>query len=297
MRSARASPSPGPPSRSAATYTTSPLSPAGPRRHRRCAGCSPGYEPAWCPARFPGVAGAGALAAVTDADPEGHRSARTRLASMPAARTSAWRRPEGGHAGGTGPAGGNLSRGVVMVFADRDDAGRRLAARLGHLRGEPGVVLGLPRGGIPVAFQVARALGAPLDVIVVRKLGVPFRPELGMGAVGEGGVRVTSPEVIHAAGVSQNQLAAVQAREQAVVDARAACYRARRPREPLDGRVAVVVDDGIATGSTARAACQIARAAGAARVVLAVPVAPAGWQARIGADADELACVGTPRGF
>ena len=184
-----------------------------------------------------------------------------------------------------------------MVFADRDDAGRRLAARLGHLRGEPVVVLGLPRGGVPVAFQVARALGAPLDVIVVRKLGVPFRPELGMGAVGEGGVLVTSPEVIHAAGVSQNQLAAIQAREQAVVDARAACYRARRPREPLDGRVAVVVDDGIATGSTARAACQIARAAGAARVVLAVPVAPAGWQARIGADADELACVGTPRGF
>ena len=184
-----------------------------------------------------------------------------------------------------------------MVFADRDDAGRRLAARLGYLRGEPVVVLGLPRGGVPVAFQVARALGAPLDVIVVRKLGVPFQPELGMGAVGEDGVRVINPGVVDASGVPEEELAAVQAREQAAVDARAARYRVRRPREPLTGRVAVVVDDGIATGSTARAACQIARAHGAARVVLAVPVAPPGWQARIGAEADELVCVDTPRGF
>jgi putative phosphoribosyl transferase len=184
-----------------------------------------------------------------------------------------------------------------MVFADRDDAGRRLAARLGHLRGEPVVVLGLPRGGVPVAFQVARALGAPLDVIVVRKLGVPFQPELGMGAVGEDGVRVINPEIVDLAGVSENVLAAVQVREQAEVDARAGWYRPVRPREPLDGRMAVVVDDGVATGSTARASCQIARALGAARVVLAVPVAPPGWQARIGADADELVCVSTPRGF
>jgi putative phosphoribosyl transferase len=184
-----------------------------------------------------------------------------------------------------------------MVFADRDDAGRRLAARLGHLRGEPVVVLGLPRGGVPVGFQVARALGAPLDVIVVRKLGVPFQPELGMGAVGEDGVRVINPEVMQACGVSQEELAAVQAREQAAVAARAARYRSGRPRQRLDGRVAVVVDDGIATGSTARAACQIARALGAARVVLAVPVAPPGWQARIGADADEMVCVSTPPEF
>ena len=184
-----------------------------------------------------------------------------------------------------------------MVFADRDDAGRRLAARLGHLRGEPVVVLGLPRGGVPVAFWVARALGAPLDVIMVRWLGVPFQPELGMGAVGEDGVRVINPEVMQACGVPQDELAAVQAREQAAVEARAARYRSRRPRRRLDGRVAVVVDDGIATGSTARAACQIARALGAERVVLAVPVAPPGWQARIGSDADEMVCVSTPRGF
>jgi putative phosphoribosyl transferase len=184
-----------------------------------------------------------------------------------------------------------------MVFADRDDAGRQLAALLGHLRGEPVVVLGLPRGGVPVAVQVARALGAPLDVIVVRKLGVPFQPELGMGAVGEDGVRVIDPEIADAAGVPEDELAAVLAREQAEVEASAARYRAWRPRQPLEGQVAVVVDDGIATGSTARAACQVARAQGAARVVLAVPVAPPGWQARIGADADELVCVRTPAQF
>jgi putative phosphoribosyl transferase len=184
-----------------------------------------------------------------------------------------------------------------MVFADRDDAGRCLAARLGHLRDKPVVVLGLPRGGVPVAFQVARAIGAPLDVIVVRKLGVPFQPELAMGAVGEDGALVINHEIVREARVSDDELAAVQAREQAEVEARAARYRAWWPRQPLDGRVAVVVDDGIATGSTARAACQIARAHGAARVVLAVPVAPRGWQARIGGDADELICVSTPLRF
>ena len=184
-----------------------------------------------------------------------------------------------------------------MLFTDRTDAGRRLAARLEYLRGKPVVVLGLPRGGVPVALEVARALGAPLDVIVVRKLGVPFQPELAMGAVGEDGVQVINHEVVRMAGVRANELAAVQAREQAQVEARAARYRIRRPREPLAGRTAVIVDDGIATGSTARAACQVARAHGAARVVLAVPVAPPGWQARIAGAADELVCVDTPRDF
>jgi len=184
-----------------------------------------------------------------------------------------------------------------MFFADRADAGRQLAARLEHLRGEPVVVLGLPRGGVPVALEVARALGAPLDVIVVRKLGVPYQPELGMGAVGEDGVLVINREVVRLARVPADELAAVQARERAQVNARAARYRVRRPREPLAGRTAVVVDDGIATGSTARAACQVARAHGAARVVLAVPVAPRGWQARIAGAADELVCVDTPGDF
>ena len=184
-----------------------------------------------------------------------------------------------------------------MFFADRVDAGRRLAARLAHLRGEPVVVLGLPRGGVLVAFEVARALRAPLDVIIVRKLGLPWHPELAMGAVGEDGALVINREVVRLAAVPADELAAVQAREQAQVEARAARYRAHRPRERLDGRVAVLVDDGIATGATARAACQVARAHGAARVVLAVPVAPPGWQARIGDAADELICLDTPEDF
>jgi putative phosphoribosyl transferase len=118
-----------------------------------------------------------------------------------------------------------------------------------------------------------------------------------IAAVGEDGVRVLNPEVVQACGVSRDDIAAVQVRDQAAVETRAARYRAGWQRQPLDGRVAVVVDDGIATGSTARAACQIARAHGAARVVLAVPVAPAGWQARIGDAADEMVCVSTPHGF
>jgi putative phosphoribosyl transferase len=182
-------------------------------------------------------------------------------------------------------------------FHDRVDAGRQLAARLGHLRGEPVVVLGLPRGGVPVAAEVARALGAPLDVIVVRKLGVPFQPELGMGAVGEDGVRVINAGIVAAARVSAAELAATEAREQAEVARRAARYRGGRPRVTLRGKVAVIVDDGIATGSTAQAAGQVARELGAARVVLAVPVAPPGWRKRIGADADEMAAVGTPEFF
>ncbi len=184
-----------------------------------------------------------------------------------------------------------------MLFANRDDAGRQLAGQLEHLRGQPVVVLGLPRGGVPVAAQVASALGAPLDVIVVRKIGVPFQPELAMGAAGEDGVRVSDPYIIRAAAITPEEFAAADAREQATVNARAARYRAHHPREPLKGRTAVVIDDGIATGSTARAACQIARAHGAARVVLAVPVAPPGWEKRIRAEADEYVCVETPADF
>lgn len=184
-----------------------------------------------------------------------------------------------------------------MLFVDRIDAGRRLAERLGHLRDADPVVLGLPRGGVPVAHQVAEALDAPLDVIVVRKLGVPFQPELGMGAIGEDGVRIVNPEVLRAARVTDDEIAAVERRERAELERRARRFRGDRPRVPLEGRTAIVVDDGIATGSTARAACQVARAHGAARVVLAVPVAPPGWTDRLGADADELVCLETPEQF
>jgi putative phosphoribosyl transferase len=184
-----------------------------------------------------------------------------------------------------------------MAFADRAQAGRRLARRLEYLRGQPVVVLGLPRGGVPVAREVAAALGAPLDVIVVRKLGVPFQPELAMGAVGEDGVRVVDDDVVRMAGVTDDEVARVEGRERRELERRARRFRGGRARAPLEGRVAVVVDDGIATGSTARAACRAARARGATRVVLAVPVAPPGWVERLGGLADDYVCLGTPASF
>ena len=183
------------------------------------------------------------------------------------------------------------------MFRDRLDAGRRLAGELAHLEGEDVVVLGLPRGGVPVAFEVARALGAPLDVIVVRKLGVPFQPELAMGAIGEEGVLVLQPDVVRMAGVGEQELAAVERREGAELERRAARFRAGRPRPSLEGRTAVIVDDGIATGSTARAACQVARAQGAARVVLAVPVAPGSSASELSDAADELVILELPEPF
>ncbi|MGY4969814.1 phosphoribosyltransferase family protein [Streptomyces nigrescens] len=184
-----------------------------------------------------------------------------------------------------------------MFFMDRRDAGRQLAARLGHLKGAEAVVLGLPRGGVPVAAEVAEALGAPLDVCLVQKLGVPFQPELGMGAIGEGGVRVVNDDVVRAARITPDELAHVESREREVLESRARHYRGGRASVGIEGRTVVVVDDGVATGSTARAACRIARARGAARIVLAVPVAPHDWTARLGGDADELVCLRTPRNF
>lgn len=183
------------------------------------------------------------------------------------------------------------------MFVDRVQAGRRLASQLQDLRDQPAVVLGLPRGGVPVALEVAAGLDAPLDVIVVRKLGVPFQPELGMGAIGEGGVRIINDEVVRLAGVTDRELAQVVERERAELKRRARRFRGDRPRVPLEGRIAVVVDDGIATGSTARAACQVARAQGAARVVLAVPVAPPRWTERMGGSADAYVCLEAPEPF
>ncbi|HEY4992636.1 MAG TPA: phosphoribosyltransferase family protein [Nakamurella sp.] len=178
----------------------------------------------------------------------------------------------------------------LTVFRDRVDAGRQLAERLAFLRDQDVVVLGLPRGGVPVAFAVAEALNAPLDVIVVRKLGVPFQPELAMGAIGEGGARVLDAEVCRRARISEDDLRGVERREREELDARVAHYRRGRQRVDPSGRVAVVVDDGIATGSTARVACEVARQLGAARVVLAVPVAPS-RTLRDFPSADEVVCV------
>jgi len=184
-----------------------------------------------------------------------------------------------------------------MRFRDRSDAGRQLASRLLPLRGKDVVVLGLPRGGVAVAAEVARALDAPLDVILVRKLGVPAQPELGMGAIGEGDARVINADVVRYSGASEADISAVEQRERAELERRTKRFRGDAPREPLAGRIAVLVDDGIATGSTARAACQVARAQGAARVVLAAPVAPPSARSTLAGDADELVCLETPERF
>jgi len=184
-----------------------------------------------------------------------------------------------------------------MRFVDRADAGRRLAAQLSYLRDEPVVVLGLPRGGVPVAYEIATALGAPLDVVVVRKLGVPFQPELGMGAIGEDGARVVNPEVVRMAGVTERQIAEVEARERAELERRARRFRGDRPRVPLTGRTAVVVDDGIATGATVRAALRAIRRRGPAQLVLATPVAPRDVIADLSEEADAVVCLETPQPF
>ncbi len=184
-----------------------------------------------------------------------------------------------------------------MRFTDRADAGQRLARRLDYLRGGDLVVLGLPRGGVPVAFEVARALGAPLDVIVVRKLGVPFQPELAMGAIGEGGVRVTNDDVIRRSSVTEAELAAVERRELADLAHQATRFRAGRPHVDIAGRTVIVVDDGIATGSTASAACQVARLQGAGTVIMAAPVGAPESIAALRAVCDEVICLDAPPYF
>ncbi|GKV71809.1 phosphoribosyltransferase [Pseudarthrobacter sp. NCCP-2145] len=152
----------------------------------------------------------------------------------------------------------------MYEFRDRVEAGRKLGLALAGLRGKDAVVLGLPRGGVPVAAEVAKALDAPLDVIVVRKLGVPFQPEVAMGAIGEGGARVLDRRVVSVARVTEDDLRTVEARERALLESRLERYRQGRPPKDLSGRTAIIVDDGIATGSTARVACKVARQLGPA---------------------------------
>jgi predicted phosphoribosyltransferase len=185
---------------------------------------------------------------------------------------------------------------------DRLDAGRELAAAVAAvLDGAPGgprdvVVLGLPRGGVPVAAEVARSLGAPLDVVLVRKLGVPGHAELAMGAIGERDVIVRNDDVIHALSLTDEVVEEVARRERTELARRSRRYRGGRAAPDLRGRTVVIVDDGIATGATASAACRVVRAMGAARVVLAVPVAPAGWRPPAG-DVDEIVALLRPADF
>lgn len=185
-----------------------------------------------------------------------------------------------------------------MAYRDRADAGRVLAGALGHLAGRDDVVvLALPRGGVPVAAEVARALGAPLDVLLVRKLGVPGQAELAMGAIATGGVRVLNPSVLEPLHIPADDVERVAAREGVELARREQAYRPGRPPLEVAGRVVVVVDDGLATGSTMRAAVAAVRAMAPARVVVAVPVGSPETCQDLAAEADEVVCVRAPMGF
>lgn len=186
------------------------------------------------------------------------------------------------------------------MFADRVTAGRQLGQAL--LAGRrPGtrevVVLGLPRGGVPVAGEVALALGASLDVIIVRKLGAPGHHELAIGALGEDGVRVLNDDVIRAFGLSEVDIERVEERERAELERRTRHLRSRHERRNLRGTTVIIVDDGIATGATARAACLVAREHGASHVTVAMPVAPSGWEEDFVDVADECVALTTPADF
>lgn len=183
-------------------------------------------------------------------------------------------------------------------FRDRIEAGRLLAGELERYVDRPDVVvLGLPRGGVPVAYEVARALRAPMDVMVVRKLGLPQQPELAMGAIASGGVQVLNADLLAYLHVSDDTVQAVAAREQRVLETREHMYRGTRPAAELSGRTVILVDDGLATGASMRAAVSAARQRGAARVVVAVPVAAPETIDEMRREVDEIAYVQAPAHF
>ena len=185
-----------------------------------------------------------------------------------------------------------------MLFADRFEAGRVLASKLGEFSGRNNVVvLALPRGGVPVAYEVARALRAPLDVFVVRKLGTPGQEELAMGALAPGGITVLNREVIQALGIPQQTIDAVVTREQRELERREREYRDGRPAADVSGRTAILVDDGLATGSSMRVAAKALRTEGAAQIVVAVPVASPPTCAEFEAEVDKVVCATTPEPF
>ncbi len=175
-----------------------------------------------------------------------------------------------------------------MRFKDREHAGRLLGARLGHLREERPVVLGLTRGGIPVAFEVARRLAAPLDLIVIRKLKAPSAPEVAVGAIAEGGVTYLNPTVLRDTPMSHDEARGLANNGVSELARRIRLYRGEVPAPKLEGRMVVVVDDFVATGTSARAAARAARKRGAARVLLAVPVIAAAIAPELRADFDEV---------
>jgi len=185
-----------------------------------------------------------------------------------------------------------------MLFRDRADAGRHLLSRLGAYHGRPDVVvLGLPRGGIPVGYEVARGLGAPLDVFVVRKLGVPGQEELAMGAIATGGVRVVNRDVVDALHIAPDVLDRAAAQELRELERRERSYRGDRPEPKVEGRTVILVDDGLATGSTMRAAVQALRQQRPARIVVAVPVAAFATCEELRREVDDVVCFATPEPF
>jgi putative phosphoribosyl transferase len=192
-----------------------------------------------------------------------------------------------------------ISGTALMPFQNRAEAGRRLAARLTSYRREPAVILALPRGGVPVAAPIAAALAAPLDLVLVRKIGVPFQPELAMGAVADGGAPLTvrNEDVIAMAGVSEAEFDAVRRTELAEIERRRRLYFGDRRRPEVEGRVAIVVDDGVATGATTRAALRAVRARKPRKLVLAVPVAPSDTLDDLRLEVDELVCLEAHRQF
>jgi putative phosphoribosyl transferase len=185
-----------------------------------------------------------------------------------------------------------------QAFIDRRDAGRVLASRLPKYRGRDDVVvLALPRGGVPVAYEVASALGVPMDVFLVRKLGTPGHRELAMGAIASGGVRVLNEDVVRWYGISDSAIERIAREEQEELERRERAYRGNRPAPDLTARIVILIDDGLATGSTMRAAAQAMRAHRPARVVIAVPVGAPQTCAELAAVADEVICARMPEPF
>lgn len=185
-----------------------------------------------------------------------------------------------------------------LLFRDRTEAGQRLALELVRYRDQPDVlVLALPRGGVPVAYEVAESLNAPLDVFVVRKLGVPGQKELAMGAIATGGVRAINYDVVEGLGIPDDVIGAVAAEEQREVERRDQLYRRGHPRPSIQGQIVILVDDGIATGSTMKAGIAALQAQHPARIVVAVPVAPASTCEELRSGVDELVCLAQPEYF
>jgi putative phosphoribosyl transferase len=190
------------------------------------------------------------------------------------------------------------SIGVSVHFRDRAEAGRDLATRLSAYANESSVlVLALPRGGVPVAFEVALALHAPLDLFLVRKLGFPGHEEFAIGAIASGGVRILDEEVIGNFGISRAEIERVTAQERRELERRERLYRDDRPPPDVAGHVVILVDDGLATGSTMRAAIAALKLEGARRIVVAVPVAPRETCESIRAEVDDIVCAETPEPF